>query len=344
MVRIISALFLTISSLAFTAPALAQQPAKPIELAPDAPDRHIVVPGDTLWGIAAQFLKDPHRWPEIWRMNPEDIRNPHRIYPGQVVVLDRSGGDPQLKMGRLVKAEPRVYLDDQAAAIPSIPQQAIAPFLSEPLVVEADALDSAARVIATQEDRVYVGSGNLIYVKDLVGKEKLWQVYRPARPLKDPESGEVLGHEAFYLGNAKLVELGNPATLEVLTARQEIGRNDRLIPVSKPDVIQYAPHSPTRKVKSRVMTVYGGVGSAGRNSIVTVSRGAKDGLEIGHVLALYRAGAEATNRFEGEKETFRLPDERYGLLFIFRVFDRVAYGLVLNVGRPVELGDVATNP
>ena len=109
-------------------------------------------------------------------------------------------------------------------------------------------------------------------------------------------------------------------------------------------MIQYAPHSPAKTVKGRVMTVYGGVGSAGRNSIVTVSRGAKDGLEIGHVLALYRAGAATTNRYEDKKENYTLPDERYGLLFVFRVFDRVAYGLVLNVSRPVELGDVATNP
>ncbi|MBL8486901.1 MAG: LysM peptidoglycan-binding domain-containing protein [Rhodocyclaceae bacterium] len=339
MLRIISALLLSISSL-----ALAQQPPKPLELADDAPDRHIVVPGDTLWGISGKFLKDPHRWPEVWRMNPEEIRNPHLIYPGQVVVLDRSGGDPRLRLGRVVKAEPRVYVEDQSTAIPSIPQQVIAPFLSEPLVVEADALDKAPRVVATQEDRVFVGSGNLIYVTGLTGRDKVWQVYRPARPLKDPETGDVLGHEAYYLGNARLKAEGDPATLEVMTAREEIGRNDRLIPISRPDVIQYAPHSPAKSVKGRVMSVYGGVGSAGRNSIVTVSRGARDGLEIGHVLALYRAGAASTNRYEGKRESFTLPDERYGLLFVFRVFDRVAYGLVLNVSRPVELGDVATNP
>ena len=344
MVRIISALLLSISSLLLSASALAQQAGKPLELADDAPDRHIVVPGDTLWGIAGKFLKDPHRWPEIWRMNPEDIKNPHRIYPGQVVILDRNAGDPLLRLGRVVKAEPRIYVEEQGAAIPSIPQQVIAPFLSEPLVVEADALDSAPRVVATQEDRVFVGSGNTIYVTGLKTNDKVWQVYRPARPLKDPESGEVLGHEAFYLGNARVVAAGAPATLEVVTAREEIGRNDRLIPIARPDVIQYAPHSPAKTVKGRVMTVYGGVGSAGRNSIVTVSRGAKDGLEIGHVLALYRAGAATTNRYEDKKENYTLPDERYGLLFVFRVFDRVAYGLVLNVSRPVELGDVATNP
>lgn len=339
--RIISALLLTVSS----AWALAQE-AKPLELAPDAPDRHIVVPGDTLWGISAKFLKDPYRWPQIWRLNPDEIKNPHRIYPGQVVILDRSGAEPQLRLGRLIKAEPRIYSEEQRREIPAIPQNIIEPFLSEPLVVEEGALESTPRVIATQESRVYVGAGGTFYAKNVpTPAAKLWQVFRPGATLKDPETGEVLGHEAFYLGSARLAAQGEASLFDVLTAKQEIGRGDSLMPAARPDVLSYVPHAPASFIKGRVMTIYGGVGEAGKYSIVTVSKGRKDGLELGHVLAIYRAGEEVTNRFVADKpETAKLPDERYGLLFVFRVFDRVSYALVMEVTRPVSPGDVVQTP
>ncbi|WIM04725.1 MAG: LysM peptidoglycan-binding domain-containing protein [Candidatus Nitricoxidivorans perseverans] len=336
---IISALFLCISS------AWAAEGAGPLELAPDAPDRHIVVPGDTLWGIASAFLKDPYRWPELWRLNPDQIKNPHRIYPGQVVILDRSHGDPQLKLGRLVKAEPRIYLADEKQEIPAIPQQAIEPFLSQPLVIDAGGLNDAPRVIATVESRVYVGAGETFYVKDVKQKAKLWQVYRPGDELKDPDNGEVLGHEAIYIGSAHLVAEGQPATFRAATSKQEIGQGDHLVPASRPDVANYVPHRPGKDVKGRVIAIYGGVGEGSRHSIVSLSRGKKDGLEIGHVLALYRDGAEVTNRFEVDKpETHKLPNERYGLVFVFRVFERVSYALVMDTNRPLAPGDVVRTP
>jgi hypothetical protein len=352
--RIISVLLLTSSSLmlglsnlpamAETAPAPA--PGTALELADGAPDRHIVVPGDTLWSISAKFLKQPYRWPEIWRLNHEQIRNPHRIYPGQVVMLDRRGGQPQLKIDPIatVKAGPQIYSESNAREISSIPQQAIEPFLSEPLVVESGQLDNTARIIATQEDRVYIGKGDLAYVTAVKDKAKLWQIYRPGKALIDPESNETLGFEAFYLGSASLVREGEPATFEVITSRREIGRGDHLLPAPRLDVISYVPHAPAKAVSGRVVSVYGGVGQAGRDSIVTLSRGKRDGLEVGHVLALSRAGAEISGRHEGKKELHRLPDERYGLLFVFRVFERVSYALVMNVTRTVEIGDVVANP
>lgn len=339
--RIISALLLCFS----TAGVFAQD-SRPLELAPDAPDRHIVVPGDTLWGISAKFLKDPFRWPEIWRMNPDQIKNPHRIYPGQVVILDTSSGQPQLKLGSVIKAEPRIYVEEDRKEIPAIPQQVIEPFLSEPLVVEAGRLEASPRIVATQEGRVFVGAGGTFYARDVQNSGvKLWQAYRPGAPLKDPETGEVLGYEAFYLGSARVVADGEPSTLEVVTAKQEMGRGDSLVPASKPDVLSYLPHAPTSQIKGRIMTLYGGVGEGGRHSIVSLTRGAQDGLERGHVLAIYRKGATVTNRFIPDKpEVSVLPDERYGLLFVFRVFDRISYALVMEGSRPVHPGDVVQTP
>lgn len=339
--RIISALLLCIS----TTGALAQE-GKPLELAPDAPDRHIVVPGDTLWGISAKFLRDPYRWPEIWRMNPDQIKNPHRIYPGQVIILDTSGGQPQLKLGNIIKAEPRIYVEEDRKEIPAIPQQVIEPFLSEPLVVDEGTLEASPRIVATQESRVNVGAGGSFYARDVQKSGvKLWQVFRPGAPLKDPETGEVLGHEAFYLGSARVVTDGEPATLEIVTAKQEIGRGDSLIPASKPDVLSYLPHAPSSQLKGRIMTLYGGVGEGGRHSIVSLNRGTRDGLERGHVLAIYRKGATVTNRFIPDKPEFTvLPDERYGLLFVFRTFDRISYALVMEGSRPVQPGDLVQTP
>jgi hypothetical protein len=342
--RIISALLICFS----TTWALAQS-TTPLELAPDAPDRHIVVPGDTLWGISAKFLKDPYRWPEIWRLNPEEIRNPHRIYPGQVVVLDRSGADPQLKLGRLIKAEPKVYSDAEHEAIPAIPQQAIEPFLTQPLVVEDQTLASAPRIAATQESRVNVGAGNIVYAIG-IGKPaaKLWQIYRPGPVLKDPDNGALLGREATYLGSARLVREGRDGeatTLEVVTAKEEIGRGDSLMPAATPPILSYVPHAPTAAIKGRIINIYGGVGEAGKFSIVSISRGKNDGLEQGHVLAIYRTGMTVTNHFDDDKaQSVRLPDERFGLLFVFRVFDRVSYALVMESSRPVLPGDTVQTP
>jgi hypothetical protein len=320
------------------------QSSHPIELASDAPDRHIVVPGDTLWGIAGKFLKEPYRWPEIWRLNKDEIKNPHRIYPGQVVILDRSGAEPQLKLGKQIKLDPSIIASDNRKEISAIPHRVIEPFLSEPLVVEANGLDSAPRIVATQENRVYVGAHDNVYVTGVKNTAKSWQIYRPGKALVDPDSQETLGYEAFFLGSAQLSREGEPATFDIVTARQEIGRGDRLVPAAHADIISYVPHAPDVDMRGRIISVYGGLGEGGRYSIVALSRGANDKVEIGHVLAIYRAGAEITDRFEGKKESFKLPDERYGLVFVFRVFDRVSYALVMSADRPVASGDVVRTP
>jgi hypothetical protein len=306
-----------------------------------------VVKGDTLWGISGKFLKEPWRWPEIWRLNRDQIRNPHRIYPGQVVILDRSGGTPRLQLGSPHKLDPKIYSSPSVQPIPSIPQQVIEPFLAEPLVMEPGGLDFAPKVIATQEDRVMVGPGNVAYVTGIDPKVKMWQVFRPLKPVIDPESGELLGHEAFFLGNAQLLRDGEPATMEIVSAKQEIGTGDRLVPVVKPDVFSYAPHAPEQDIQGRIVTIYSGVnvGETGRNYIVTINRGKRDGIDIGHVLAIYRHGRDVVYGAPNEpKEYYRLPEERYGLLFVFRTFERMSYALVMDSSRPVVPNDIVRTP
>lgn len=343
--RIISALFVSLS----TTLAVAQSGA-PIELAPDAPDRHIVVQGDTLWGLSSRFLKDPYRWPEVWRLNDEQVRNPHRIYPGQVLVLDRNGlgGDPQLKLGTLHRAEPRIYSTADRDAIPAIPPNVIEPFLAQPLVIEEGALSGESRVVATDEGRVNVGQGNKIYAKGIAKPAaKLWHVYRPGTVFKDPDTEEVLGYEAIYLGDARLTREADgdeATTLEVTKGKIEIGRGDFLKVADKPVLFNYVPRAPRTQIKGKIVSLYGGVGEAGQFSIVAISRGKRDGVELGHVLAISRTGQTVTNRFEDDKVSTRLPDERYGLLFVFRVFEKVSYALVMESSRPVIPHDTVQTP
>jgi hypothetical protein len=338
MIRIISAFILAMVS------SLSSAAGQELRLADGAPQRHVVVPGDTLWGISGKFLKDPWLWPDIWRMNREDIRNPHRIFPGDVILLDRDAlGKPRLRLER-ARLVPQIHVETMAQGIPAIPPNVIRPFLSDPLIVEAHSLDSAARIIATPNDRVYIGNGDLAYVANADPAKLDWQIYRNGKPLLDPESGEILGFEAFYLGTARQVETGNPATFEVVTMKQEIGRGDRLVPAIRPPLVAYVPHRPDFLVDGRVISVYGGVDAAGRGSIVSINRGTQDGIEIGHVLALERNRTVIERDEQDQKLVVPIPPERVGLLFVFRPFERISYGLIVQSDGTVDVNDFARTP
>ena len=213
MVRIISALILAVTAVCASA-------AEPLKLVDNPPDRHVVVRGDTLWGISGKFLKEPWRWPEIWNMNREEIKNPHLIYPGQVVYLDRSGKTPRLRLGKPVKSggdtvklQPHVYSDPVQQAIPSIPPNQIEPFLSQPLVVEQGDLDTVPRIVAGPEYRGMMGNGDQAFATAIPDASVVrWNVFRQGKPLIDPDTGNTIGFEAFFLGNANLVQPGEPAT------------------------------------------------------------------------------------------------------------------------------------
>ena len=383
----ITALVFVLGGLASGA-ALAQIPQTPIAFKADAPDRYIVVRGDTLWGISERFTDSPWRWPEIWNFNREQIRNPHWIFPGDVIVLDRVSGTlsiagadgkpaapgdttgtagapgdapgtiagrPGLDAGSAVgtvKLSPRLRAETSARdAIPSIPPSAIEPFLSRPLVIEPDGLDNAPTIIATEDDRVIIEAGNQAYVRGMGdSKEENWFIYRRGNALIDPDTNATLGYEAIYLGTARVTRAGDPATVRLTTVTQEVGRGDKLLPAGVPEVPKYAPHAPAFFMQGRVMGIYGGlgkVGEAGPQQIITLNRGRSDGVEVGHVFALYRPGPLITDtsvRTGGKPATFKLPDERYGLAFVFRIYDRVSYALVMRISKPVNPLDVVQTP
>lgn len=350
MTRIISALLLALAASFVQAADPAPVSATPIQIADNAPERHIVVPGDTLWGISAKFLKEPWRWPEIWRLNSDQIKNPHRIYPGDVIVLDRdANGNPVLRLANKGngKLQPKIYSEPVSQSIPSIPPNVIEPFISEPLIVDDISVNNGARIVAMQEERVFLGPGDKAFVAGASDRpnQELWQIYQPGKPMLDPETKEVLGYEAFYLGTAEQKQPGEPGVFEIRTFKQEIGRGDRLLPANRPQLVNYAPHKPDTAIEARVASVYGGVGTAGRGSIITLNRGTSNGIEVGHVLAIYRNRSDTFRNSETDiKETVDLPHERYGLIFVFRTFARVSYALVLNSNGSVNLNDLLRNP
>ncbi len=338
MVRIISALLLAVTA----SLSIAQEP---LQLTDNPPDRHIVVKGDTLWGISGKFLKQPWRWPEVWRLNKSQIKNPHLIYPGDIVLLDRSGGVPRLTIAKPLKVRPAVHSEALPDAIPSIPPNVIEPFISQPLVIDAKGHEHAPRIIATQEDRVFVGAGDTAFVSGINDASVInWHVYRPGKPLKDPVTQEVLGYEAYFLGSAKLLRPGEPATLQVTSAKEEMGRGDRLVVAPPTKLESYVPHRPDSAVSGHVMSIYGGVDEAGKYAVVSLSKGKNEGLEIGHVLALFRNRTSEGYSEEGKRIQTPLPEERYALAFVFRVFDKVAYALVMESTKSVIVGDSARNP
>jgi LysM domain len=340
---------LIISLICCLLPALALADATIIR--EDAPDKHVVVKGDTLWDISAKFLKSPWKWPQLWGMNKDIIRNPHWIYPGQVIVLDRATGTAHLEGAAngaeqgatpsretVILSPKGVASPSEHGAIPSIPLRDLAPFLSEPLVVGDDTLDNGPRLVGTYEQRVILGNDDIAYVKGLPQTDgATWQVYRAGKKFVDPDTNEVLGHEAIYLGDARVEKQDAISTIKIIKSVREINKGDLLIQAPSTVISSYPPHAPDGSINGQIISIYGGVSQGGQDSIVTLNKGTRDGVENGHVLALYRRG-------ETTDEGIKLPDTRYGLMFIFRTFEKVSYGVVLQSALPVELQDRVQTP
>jgi hypothetical protein len=362
---------------------IAHAAADDIQLQKNHPDRHVVVKGDTLWGISGKFLKNPWQWPKIWNMNRAQIKNPHWIYPGDVIVLDMSSGQPQLRLlSETVTLRPGIRVEAlDKAAIPSISPDIIAPFLTQPLVIEQDELKDAPSIIAGPDNRVVLAPGTKIYINRINnGDGLLWHIYRPGKALIDPDTKASLGTEAIYLGDAEISKYGAPATGQVISAKEEIFAKDNLVAASDTIPASFIPHAPDSEISGRVLSIYGGLAETGSNSIVTINRGVNDGVEVGHVFAINRAGklvqnpnapkskgfwakfretrSESKLRFDdGSKTTkepktedadntkfIKLPDERVGLLMVFRTFKQVSYALVMQASEPINVSDVIETP
>lgn len=341
-----------ISLICLLLPILAS--ADVLDIREDAPDRYVVVKGDTLWGISAMFFKDPWKWPEIWALNKQAIKDPHWIYPGDVVYLDRRTGtltttppvtEPAITPSNVVKLEPRIrVVARNSEAIPVVPLEAISSFLSRPLVIDEEELDAAPQLIGTYEQRTLLSVNDLAYAQNLPSdKGSQWQIYRPNVKFVDPDTDEDLGQEVLYLGDASVEKFGDPSTLRITNAILEINKGDYFAQASSGYNSSYLPHVPENQISAKVISIYGGVQQAGQHAVITLNKGRRDGLEAGNILALYQKG-EVLKTKGWFEPNINLPDMRYGLIMVFRVFNKVSYALVMETKLPVQILDSARNP
>ena len=367
-----------------TANAVAQKGLPLSALADQAPERYTIKSGDTLWGISSLFLKSPWRWPELWGMNLEQIKNPHRIYPGQVLVLERKNGMATLRLddgsgsgaGEVdanvptVRVSPRNRMEPLGDnALPTLRPSVIEPFLAEPIIIDAAEFALAPRIVAAQEGRVLLTRGDRAYARgpngapllDDASKERLLRVFRTATPLKDPDTGKVLGYEAIYAGKARLMgsetsseEIDSdgkpstaivPARIDIISAKEEIRVGDRLLPEPPREIRTYTPHAPQSGTSARIVSVYGtAVVNAAQNQVVVINKGLLDGVDSGTVFAILKNGARVIDRQDPNLPLLKLPDERNGLLMVFRTFEHLSYALILEITDGVKVGDRLTPP
>ena len=359
-----------------TAQQVAEKGIPVSELAPNAPDTYVVKRGDTLWDISRMYLKSPWRWPELWGMYLKALPNPHLIFPGQTLYLDKSDGYARLRTqptggSDTVRLSPRTRTDSLASlALPTLKTHLIAPFLVEPLVADAATIEQAPRLVATTDQRVLMAAGDRVYARGnpdaplstKPGQPRSFRVFREAIPLKDPVTGEVLGYEARYLGNAELARSetteeisdgkGNlkqepvPATVDITSTKEEIRAGDRMLPEPPRTFKNYIPHEPQTSVNARVVSIYGStpVAVAGQNQVIAINMGTAQGMEPGHVLTLLTQGDRVRDTTAEGKPTIKLPSEHNGLAMVFLTFERVSYALLLDVRTGVRVGDRLVNP
>lgn len=343
-IRIICAMLF---SLAFNGLVLADS----VALNPSHPDRYTVVKGDTLWDISAMFLRDPWRWPQIWRKNPQ-IKNPDLIYPGDVLVLTWVDGQPRITMyrdGGKARLEPRIREEDIEDAIPAIPISAIRQFLSSPRVVSEKELLNAPYIVAFAGEHLAGGAGQNIYVESIEEHSTdRYTVFRPGQTFKDGDTGELLGHEAIYVGDTNLLRTGSPATLQLTRTAGVTLEGDRLLPIQEERIrLNYYPRPPDTYIRGHIIGVLEGVAQIGQYNIVALDRGTADGVEAGHVFEILQSGQRVRDTARGSifpERDITLPDERAGVLMVFRPFERVSYALVMRATGAIHVMDLVQTP
>jgi hypothetical protein len=320
----------------------AQAIAKDVELNLDHPKRYVVERGDTLWDISGMFLKYPWHWPDIWQVNPQ-IENPHLIYPGDVLTLVYRDGRPVLELDRgPLKLSPGIREIAIEKAIPTIPLDTIRPFLSHARVVGADELEAAPYVVASSDERLISGAVDKVYVRGVKEEEgKHYSIFRGDEAYTDPETGEVLGYEAIYVADSWVRALADTSTVDIRESTREVMIGDRLLPVINEDYeMNFFPRSPENDLNGHIISIYDGVSQIGQYQIVVLSRGAREGLEPGHVLSVYQTGETIKDLVtEDRHDVVTLPDEYAGVAMVFKTFEKVSYAIVMKATRAIHVGD-----
>jgi hypothetical protein len=323
--------------------------ATDVALNPEHPDRYVVAKGDTLWDISAMFLRDPWLWPEVWYVNPQ-VENPHLIYPGDILTLVYVDGKPQLQMSRgypTVNLSPQIREESLDNAIPTIPLDAIQAFLTRAIVVDKDALKEAPYVVASAGEHVITGVSDRVYVRGIDDRDNsVYDIFRPGGPYIDPDTEEVLGYEALYIGTGPIEQYGDPATLFLAETTREIRVSDRLRPADQSTpVTHFQPHAPDTDIEGHIISVIDGVTQIGQFNVVAIDLGTREGIEAGHVFRVFQRGQVIKDMVSGKRnDTVRLPDEDAGLIMVFRTFEKVSFGLVMKATSAIHINDFVRTP
>ncbi|MCG6938626.1 MAG: LysM peptidoglycan-binding domain-containing protein [Gammaproteobacteria bacterium] len=333
---------------------------KEIRVKVSHPVQYTVKKGDTLWDIASLYLQDPWYWPEIWQQNAQ-VQNPHLIFPGDVLTLVYVNGQPQILVNDaqhkavqqgtrdlpVKKLSPSIHTTPLQASIPSIPGDAIRQFLSKPRVVTKEQLEDAPRIVASQNNHLILGTGSRVYIRGELDKERVrFSVFRPGDELRDPQSGDLLGYEAKYTGDVRIVNYDDPASGDLTFTEREVLIGDRLLPEDKSKQINmFFPHVPDMDISAQIISLYDAIFGVAQYQIVVINKGELDGVEVGHLLAAYTKGDTVRDRFDKHSgELVKLPNERSGLVMVFKTFDRVSYALTMESTQVIHKNDYLHKP
>jgi len=331
-----------------------QQVSGPIPLASGAPDEYVVKEGDTLWDIASTFLRDPWYWPEVWYINPQ-VENPHLIYPGDVLAMVVIDGRQRITNVRAsaYRLSPQARVTPLTESITSIPYEQISAFLSKGLVLEKDQADQLPYILSTRGDHLVAAAGNDVYIRggQAVPNGTRYSVVHVGDELRDPDDNDLLGYQGVYIGEGALSRGGDPATVSLTDTNREALNGDRLIPETVDIPLNFFPKAPDIDVDGRIISVVDGVSLIGQYQVVVLNRGARNGLAPGDVLTVFQTGETISDRYAGGfmntvsgGETVKLPDEEAGTVMIFKVYDRIGYGLVMEATSDIRVLDSVRNP
>ncbi len=323
--------------------------AADVALNPNHPERYTVVKGDTLWDIAARFLRDPWLWPEVWYVNPQ-VANPHLIYPGDILTLVYVDGKPQIQMSRgypTSKLSPRIREESLDNAIPTIPLDDIEPFMTRAIVAAEGELDDAPYVVQAADEHINTGAGDRVYVRGIENNDvTLFDVYELGGPYVDPDTDEVLGYEALYAGSGPVQRFGDPATVKLVSSAREIRVGNRLRPADRNVLPAYfQPHAVPSGTEGHIISVLNGVTEIGQFNVVALDLGERDGMEAGHVMRVFQQGEVIKDTVSGKYgDKVKLPDEEAGVVMVFKTFEKVSFALVMSATRSIHIHDYVRTP
>jgi len=319
-----------------------------IPIAADAPERYVVQKGDTLWDISGRFLRDPWYWPEIWYVNPQ-VANPHLIYPGDVLALIWVDGKPRivLERGGATRLSPRVREQPLSEAIRAIPWEIVEAYMSKPTVLAKEQIESAPYVVTARDERQITSSGDKVYARRLdAGKVgESWMVYHVGSQLKDPDTGDHIGYQGVYTGMGKVQQAGDPATLLLTSSARETQHGDILLPDKVEVGMDIIPRAPSAPVEGKIIAVTDKQRVFGEFQVAVINRGSRDGMEPGHVLSVWDHAKKVHDETKyRESGSVTLPSHDVGKFIVFKTWDRISYGLVLDSTREMEVGYKVKNP